>query len=130
MTFQNFFTDKTLFSNIKTFKPGCYYTIKNNSLFKETQYWDFDFCEKNNLKKNEIIVQTEKLLDNAIKNQLVSDTPVNSYLSGGIDSGYIATKAKSYLSNLCTFTIGFDLSSANGIELYYDERKLIITQLN
>ena len=123
MTFQNFFTDKTLFSNIKTFKPGCYYTIKNNSLFKETQYWDFDFCEKNNLKKNEIIVQTEKLLDNAIKNQLVSDTPINSYLSGGIDSGYIATKAKSYLNNLCTFTIGFDLSSANGIELYYDERK-------
>ena len=47
MTFQNFFTDKTLFSNIKTFKPGYYYIIRSKSIFKETQYWDFNFCEKN-----------------------------------------------------------------------------------
>jgi asparagine synthase (glutamine-hydrolysing) len=57
-----------------------------------------------------------------VTRQLVSDVDVAAYLSGGMDSGTITAIASSSLSNLRTFTCGFDLSSASGIELNFDER--------
>ena len=53
---------------------------------------------------------------------MVSDVELGSYLSGGIDSGSIAAIAAAEINNLKTFTCGFDLSSASGIELSFDER--------
>ena len=58
----------------------------------------------------------------AVKRQLVADVPVGSYLSGGMDSGSITAIAAQNFPWLKTFTVGFDLSSASGIELAYDER--------
>ena len=55
--------------------------------------------------------------------QLVSDVPVGSYLSGGMDSGSITAIAARGVPRLTTFTGGFDLSSASGLELGFDERE-------
>ena len=52
----------------------------------------------------------------------MSDVEVGSYLSGGMDSGSITAIASNQIRNLKTFTCGFDLSSASGIELNFDER--------
>ncbi len=53
--------------------------------------------------------------------------PVGAYLSGGIDSGSITAIASNHLRAsdffLKTFTVGFDLTNANGLELNFDERK-------
>jgi asparagine synthase (glutamine-hydrolysing) len=54
---------------------------------------------------------------------LVSDVEVGSYLSGGMDSGSIAAVAAKQFPYLKTFTCGFDLTSASGLELNYDERE-------
>jgi asparagine synthase (glutamine-hydrolysing) len=59
----------------------------------------------------------------AISRQLVSDVPLSAYLSGGIDSGAIVAIASSQLPGLRTFTVGFDLSSASGMEIAFDERR-------
>ena len=48
--------------------------------------------------------------------------PINAYLSGGIDSGAITMIASQLIPHMKTFTIGFDLSSASGLELSFDER--------
>jgi asparagine synthase (glutamine-hydrolysing) len=53
----------------------------------------------------------------------VSDVPLGSYLSGGMDTGAIAAVAARQIPNLCSFTVGFDLTSASGLELGYDERR-------
>ena len=58
----------------------------------------------------------------AVKRQLISDVDLGSYLSGGIDSGSITAVAASELPRMRTFTCGFDLSSASGLELAFDER--------
>jgi asparagine synthase (glutamine-hydrolysing) len=47
---------------------------------------------------------------------------VGSYLSGGMDSGSIAAIAARQVPFIRTFTVGFDLNSASGVELGYDER--------
>ncbi len=54
--------------------------------------------------------------------QLISDVPVGSYLSGGMDSASIAAVASRNVPRLMTFTGGFDLSSVTGLELVFDER--------
>jgi asparagine synthase (glutamine-hydrolysing) len=43
-------------------------------------------------------------------------------LSGGLDSSSIAAVAVRHLGRIATFTGGFDLSSASGLELAFDER--------
>ncbi len=49
--------------------------------------------------------------------------PVGSYLSGGMDSGSItAVAAPQFDEAFASFTVGFDLSSASGMELAFDER--------
>jgi asparagine synthase (glutamine-hydrolysing) len=59
-----------------------------------------------------------------VDRQCVSDVPVGSYLSGGIDSGTITALAARRFGRIRTFTGGFDLSEAQGRELRFDEREL------
>jgi asparagine synthase (glutamine-hydrolysing) len=54
--------------------------------------------------------------------QLVSDVPIGSYLSGGMDSGSLTAVAAQHLGRIRSFTAGFDLTSAAGLELGCDER--------
>lgn len=126
-TFQNLFTDKTLHKNIQILPAGCYLTCNFNSLSKTPKihrYWDFNFQEPENPKKEEdYLEELDFLFKQAVSRQLVSDADVGSYLSGGMDSGSITAIAATQLPLLRTFTCGFDLSSASGLELNFDERQ-------
>ena len=62
------------------------------------------------------------MFQQAVSRQLVSDVEIGSYLSGGMDSGSITAIAAKNFPYLKSFTCGFDLSSASGIELSFDER--------
>jgi asparagine synthase (glutamine-hydrolysing) len=65
----------------------------------------------------------DRLFRQAVQRQLVSDVDVGSYLSGGMDSGSITAVAATQLPYIKTFTCGFDLHSASGLELAWDERE-------
>ncbi len=125
LTFQNFFTDRTLFRNVKILPAGSWLRVVPNG--KESQpfaYWDFHFTEPEHTEDDEAYLEElDRLLRQAINRQLVSDVEVGSYLSGGMDSGAITAIAASQLPYMRTFTCGFDLSSASGIELGFDERQ-------
>ena len=122
LTFQNFFTDRTLFQNVTMLMPGHYACIKASGEMNITQYWDFNFSGDLKISEAEAIEETDRLFNQAVQRQLISDVPVNSYLSGGIDSGAITMLASKMIPEMKTFTIGFDLSSASGLELSFDER--------
>lgn len=126
MTFQNFFRKETLFKNVYTYPAGHYSYIDTNSRdLKFEQYWDFSFREDPSLKmsEDEYIEELNHLIQKAVKRQLISDVEIGSYLSGGMDSGSITAIAAKDLSFIKTFTVGFDLSSASGMELAFDERE-------
>ena len=54
------------------------------------------------------VSQIESLLQNIVGSQMISDVPLGSFLSGGIDSSLITALMQSYSSNpIKTFTIGF-----------------------
>jgi asparagine synthase (glutamine-hydrolysing) len=126
-TFQNIFTDKTFHEKIQLLPAGNYIKINlraDTQKIQTKQYWDFDFTKPLKLKdEREYIKELERLFTQAVNRQLVSDVEVGSYLSGGIDSGSITAIASKSISNLKTFTVGFDLNSASGLELAFDERQ-------
>ena len=123
LTFQNFFTDKTLFKDIQILMPGNYAYIELSGKISIQQYWDFNFTGNLKISRSEVVEETDRLCKQAVQRQLVGDVPINSYLSGGIDSGAITMLASKMLPHMKTFTIGFDLSSASGLELAFDERE-------
>jgi len=125
-TFQNIFTDQTLLEDIHILPAGCY-AIRDckqpNASIKIQQYWDYLFREPDHrVSKQDYIEELDRLFNQAVKRQLLSDVELGAYLSGGMDSGSITALAAQQLPNLKSFTVGFDLSSASGIELAFDER--------
>lgn len=122
-TFQNIFSDRTLFKEIRLLPAGHTLTLEKTRGKKPivSQYWDFDFCSSE-LSMAEAEEQLFDLFERAVKRQMVSDVELGSYLSGGVDSGSVTGIAASIRPRITTFTGGFDLSSASGLELGFDER--------
>jgi asparagine synthase (glutamine-hydrolysing) len=126
-TFQNIFTDRTLLNGIKLFPAGCWAKITLGNLTRELsplRYWDFDFREPEQVSDEaEYVEELDRLFKQGVNRQLVSDVDLGSYLSGGMDSGSITAIAATQLPYIKTFTCGFDLHSASGLEMGFDERE-------
>ena len=124
-TFQNIFTDGTLFADVKLLRPGHHLTVRaDRAPARPQQYWDFDFREADDGRASdeEYEEELDRLFRQAVRRQLVSDVPVGAHLSGGMDSGSITALAAEALPYLNTFTVGFDMTSQMGLEVGADER--------
>lgn len=127
-TFQNILSERTLLEDIELFPAGHYGVLDLRSTSPKlalTQYWDFDFREESpEASHEEYVEELDRLFTQAVNRQLLSDVEVGSYLSGGMDSGSITAVAATSFPGMKTFTCGFDLSSASGMELAFDERAM------
>lgn len=126
-TFQNFFTDRNIFKGVRILPAGCHLTLTAErgatAVPKPVRYWDYCFEEiGDNRSEADCAEELNHLLQQAVNRQLVSDVDIGAYLSGGMDSSTITAIASKSLSAMRTFTCGFDLSSASGVELNFDER--------
>ena len=123
-TFQNLFTDQTLLEGITLLPSGHYAEVDVSSgHLTQYKYWDYEFSDPDYpVDKNEYVDELDRLFRQAVNRQLVSDVELGCYLSGGMDSGSITAIAAQNFPNLKSFTVGFDLSSAAGSELGFDER--------
>jgi asparagine synthase (glutamine-hydrolysing) len=125
-TFQNLFTDRTLVENVRLLPAGHWATLDMRAdapTLQRTQYWDYHFREpEHRASEEEYREELDRLFQQAVNRQLVTDVELGSYLSGGMDSGSITAIAARSYPYMKTFTCGFDLSSASGIELGFDER--------
>jgi asparagine synthase (glutamine-hydrolysing) len=124
LTFQNFFSEHTLFNGVRLLPAGCYLQTGLEEFVAEPRrYWDYQFQEPEHAPNEvEAIEELDRLFRQAVSRQMISDVDVGSYLSGGMDSGSITALAAQQLPFMRTFTVGFDLNSASGVELGYDER--------
>lgn len=124
-TFQNIFTDRTLLQGVMLLPPASVARITRDSSGtpKISRYWDYRFREPDHpADPREYREELDRLMRQAVSRQLVTDVELGSYLSGGMDSGTLTALASRELPYIKTFTCGFDLSSASGIELAFDER--------
>ncbi len=122
-TFQNVFSDHTLFEGVHLLPPASLVTLElGKARVEPRRWWDYDLQPDDTLDEQTCTEELTRLFEQAVNRQLVADTGVGAYLSGGIDSGSITCVAARSVPDLVTFTCGFDLSSASGLELTYDER--------
>lgn len=77
-----------------TVEKGCYYEIPKSD---STQQFNYSEAQK----------ELMRLMEASVERRLISDVPLGSFLSGGVDSSIIATIAKQKLQNLDTFSIGY-----------------------
>jgi asparagine synthase (glutamine-hydrolysing) len=122
LTFQNFLTDRTLFRDVSLLPPATIFSIDAAGGERRRRYWDFRFDAAPDA-PDIAVDELSAVFRRAVERQLVSDVPLGSYLSGGMDAGAITAIAASAIPNLCSFTVGFDLTSASGLELGFDERQ-------
>ena len=131
-TFQNLFTYQTLFQGVTMLPPANTVRIDKDSTFvKHESWWDYDFSEPDeSMTFEDAKEETQRLMDQAVRRQLVSDVPLGTYLSGGMDSGSITAITSQEINRLSTFTCGFDMSAVTGVEANYDERRMAEVMAN
>lgn len=126
LTFQNILSERTLLQDIELLPAGHFAQLDlraSSPRLVLQQYWDFAFVEEDSgADREEYVEELDRLFTQAVNRQLLSDVEVGSYLSGGMDSGSITAIAARSFPGMKTFTCGFDLSSASGMELAFDER--------
>jgi len=120
-TFQNVFSDATLFEGVRMLPAG-HLLRAVQRVGEPERYWDLSLEPDESVGEDEWVERLRAAFESAVERQLVSDVPLGSYLSGGMDSASIVAVASARIPRLMTFTGGFDLSSVNGLELVFDER--------
>jgi asparagine synthase (glutamine-hydrolysing) len=125
-TFQNVITEKTFYRGISLVPAGSYLELQvDSNEFRHSikKYWDFNFCENNELSnQKDVEDEIERLLIQAVRRNLLSDVEIAQYLSGGIDTGLIASIAAQETAGMKSFTVGFDVHNVSGLEMGFDER--------
>jgi len=98
-----------VFAGINEIKPG-YYVIFSKEGITSVRYWKLESYEHTDTYE-QTLERVSYLVRDAVKRQMVSDVPVCSFLSGGIDSSIVTAIASDYLSEmglrLNTFSFDF-----------------------
>ncbi|RAP31785.1 asparagine synthase (glutamine-hydrolyzing) [Candidatus Marinamargulisbacteria bacterium SCGC AG-414-C22] len=101
---------KTLFKKIYKLPPAHFleYDIKTNRITIE-KYWKIKKINSyNNLDEKEITSKLKQLISDSIKKHSISDVPIGSFLSGGLDSSIVTLNLSKINKSLKTFTIKFE----------------------
>lgn len=126
-TFQNIYSDLTLFKGIKMLPAGHWMQYDTKSGRANFGcFWDFDpraSLSPSDISSAECASRLRGIFEEGVIRQLVSEVPLGSFLSGGMDSGSIVAVASRQIERLMTFTGGFDLRNVEGLEAAYDERE-------
>ncbi|HHT9112320.1 MAG: asparagine synthase (glutamine-hydrolyzing) [Planctomycetes bacterium] len=106
----------TIFKNVRKVPPA-HYMIFDKHGTRGKQYWFLHFHDKISMKEEEYLSSINELLQEAVKDRLVSDVPLGAFLSGGVDSSLIVA-LMSRLSNerVNTFSVGFDYQPYNELD--------------
>lgn len=105
--------ERTLFAGVYTVPAGCY-AIAQNGQVSIYPYWDWDFPMASTLAQDkrsdeQLIEEFRRVLDDAVRERLVADVEVASYLSGGIDSCAVLGLAQRHASRpIRAFTLAFE----------------------
>ncbi|MEJ1238624.1 asparagine synthase (glutamine-hydrolyzing) [Chryseolinea sp. T2] len=100
----------TIFLDVKKLAPGHCIKVGRRSLEVKSWYgipYDREKSAASNLSYPDAIQKFRKLLNDAVHKRLVSDVPLGSFLSGGVDSSVISALAAKHKPDLHTFSIGY-----------------------
>lgn len=100
---------KAIFKDIAELPPAHYMTYKDGEI-KISPYWKLE-ARENKETAGEAVEHTYALVKDSIERQLVSDVPLATFLSGGLDSSIISKVAADYYrekgETLTTYSVDY-----------------------
>ena len=107
----------TCLEGVLSLEPGHWIEIKLGVGLKSGCYWRLPHGVQNKRMSEDVAVEglTERL-NRAVERQLVADTEVGAFMSGGIDSTTVSVVASRFRPGLKAFTLGFEGSATNEVE--------------
>lgn len=98
----------TMIKGVKKLPPGCFLSISKKEGAKLKRYYETPFKEVTAITSMpDAVREVRNKLCKSVQSRLVSDVPLGTFLSGGIDSSIITALAAQERNKLDTFTIGF-----------------------
>jgi len=102
--------ESTVFRNTFKLLPGHHLRITTAGDVQDREYWSLDTIDRNSFSGtfDEASDRLGEICEDAFAARLVADVPVGLFLSGGIDSSFLAAMLRKKLDvDLIHFTIGF-----------------------
>ncbi len=110
----------TIYKSIHQLEPGTIlkYSLQSHKIIKNDTI-KYNYNEANSYLETDIsvVVAGDKILNDVIKRQLISDVPIGTFLSGGIDSPIITAIASKQKQDIESFTIKIDDEKINESEI-------------
>ena len=119
LTFQFSALNETFFKGVFKLKPGHYFNYKDGNMDIQ-KYFEVKFDAEE--KPIEYYAkEIQKLVDESVKYHTISDVKLGAFLSGGVDSSYIAAT----LMPDNTFSVGFEREHFNEVDQAKDLSKIL-----
>lgn len=119
LEFQYVPTKETMFKNVFRLIPGTYMKYKDGKL-EETRYFKPEFSpEKRDFDKTVSLI--DEIVQSSVVYHQIADVEVGSFLSGGVDSSYIASVARPNK----TYSVGFQIEGFDETDLAGDLCKIL-----
>ena len=121
-TFQNTLGDKTFLSRVKLLPAGSF-LVWSQGQIRKAEYFDLAYgvAPDGPLGEREWAGRLREAFEASVQRQLMSEVPLGSFLSGGMDTGSIASVAARHIQPLHTFNCSFDTSGVTEPEKAFDE---------
>ena len=99
---------KTIYKAVRKLRPA-HYLVVSPAGIREQAYWDLSFAAVEERSEQEWCEQVREALLEATRVRLISDVPLGSFLSGGVDSSAVVACMSRLLDHpVTTCAVGFD----------------------
>jgi asparagine synthase (glutamine-hydrolysing) len=99
----------TAFKGVRALEQAHWMKIHRNGEIDKQRYWRIPTCgQDRKMQENEAVELLDEKLTQAIKRRLLSDVPVGTFMSGGIDSSTMSAIAAQLKPGIKAFTLGYN----------------------
>jgi asparagine synthase (glutamine-hydrolysing) len=96
----------TIFQGVHKLQPGELLRVTADRVICE-RWYELVEASGRTIVPPDPVHRLKELLDDAVQLRLISDVPIGTFLSGGLDSSIVSALAKRHLTDLHTFSIGY-----------------------
>jgi len=107
---------KSIYSQVCKVRPG-HNVVASATGIRENEYWDLRFGAVEEKSEEQWISELREALSDAVNVRLISEVPLGSFLSGGLDSSaVVATMSRIMDHPVTTCAVGFEEEAFNEVE--------------
>jgi asparagine synthase (glutamine-hydrolysing) len=116
----------TLFEGIHKLPPGAFVSLTPDGPLQPQQYWQPRTAGTDSQSQADLIPQLRQKVQQSVEERLMSDVPLGTFLSGGVDSSAVtAFTGQATGQPVQAFTVGFDFAAGSqgdqkfNVDLHY-----------